>query len=189
MWSRIRARSVSRSAGAPSLPANTQAGVWLCQTSVWPTTNIPFFSPKATYRSAGSKSYRSGSGWTSCHFNRFSGLIVLKCRFTISALTASFSSVCGWLSAAPMSMPFGARFLSAGGSAARTASAPAASVTDNAPRVATTESARAFRPLGRRILLPALGELRLDPQAEALADRIQGQADDHQHERDAGVDA
>ena len=34
----------------------TQAGVWLCQTSVWPTMNMPCFSPNSTYLSAGSKS-------------------------------------------------------------------------------------------------------------------------------------
>ena len=78
----IRASAVSRSSGLPSTPANAQSGVWLCHTSVWPTMNMSFFSPNSTYWSAGSKLYRSGSGCTSAHFSRFSGVIVLNCRAT-----------------------------------------------------------------------------------------------------------
>ena len=79
MCSSIRASAVSRSSGLPSTPANAQSGVWLCHTSVWPTMNMPCFSPNSTYLSAGSKLYLSGSGCTSAHFSRFSGVIVLNC--------------------------------------------------------------------------------------------------------------
>jgi hypothetical protein len=43
-------------AGGGFVPANTQFGVWLCQTRVCPTTCIPFFSPNVTNASAGAKS-------------------------------------------------------------------------------------------------------------------------------------
>ena len=43
-------------AGDGFVPANTQLGVWLCQTSVCPAICILLLTPKFTKASAGSKS-------------------------------------------------------------------------------------------------------------------------------------
>ena len=42
--------------GGGFVPANTQSGIWLCQTSVCPTTCMPWASPNFTRASAGGKS-------------------------------------------------------------------------------------------------------------------------------------
>src|SRR5881398_2115198 len=56
IWSRSRWRSVSRLTGWPLESWTTQRGVCLCHTSVWPTMNIRWRSPNATYWSAAVKS-------------------------------------------------------------------------------------------------------------------------------------
>ena len=65
--------------GEPSAAVNTHAGTWLCQTSVWPRTCMPFAFASATWASAVAKVKLPSVGWSELHFMSFSDVRLLKC--------------------------------------------------------------------------------------------------------------
>ena len=123
-----RAASRGRASSRPRR-RRPRPGVCWCHSSTWPTTNIPWLRPSSTYRSAGSKSYRSGSGWTASHLSTFSGLIELKWRTTMASPAASFPSLCFWLRATPMRMVSGGATDFSAGASPEAAEVAAASTT------------------------------------------------------------
>src|SRR5690606_35864065 len=89
MWLRKRSSCCSTVFGLPFSSTKNHSGVWLCQTSVWPTMNMPRASPNSTNASAGPKLYWPGRGAIGCAFMTFSGVIELKCCSTIASDAAS----------------------------------------------------------------------------------------------------
>ena len=69
-------RSTGRSSAAVQSREVSQAGSWLCQTSVWPRTFCLCARANATSVSAWVKSKRPCSGSTTSHFITFSGVTV-----------------------------------------------------------------------------------------------------------------
>ena len=65
----------------------TQAGIWLCQTRVWPRTRMPLAWAKATCASALVKVKLSALGSVASHFMSFSEVRLLKCFFRRSPCT------------------------------------------------------------------------------------------------------
>jgi hypothetical protein len=65
----------------------TQAGVWLCQASVCPRTNIPLACAKATCWSAFANVKFPCWGSVASHFMSFSEVRLLKCFFKRSPCT------------------------------------------------------------------------------------------------------
>ena len=73
---RMCCRSTGRSSAAVQSREVSQAGSWLCQTSVWPRTFCLCARANATSVSAWVKSKRPCSGSTTSHFITFSGVTV-----------------------------------------------------------------------------------------------------------------
>jgi hypothetical protein len=94
-------RIVAVSAGLPSLSWKNQSGVWLCQTRVCPTTNMPCLPPNSTKASARSKSHLPGSGCSTSAFIEFSRVMALKCRTASACCAASSPLTMASLTAVP----------------------------------------------------------------------------------------
>ena len=73
VWSRVK------------LPEVSQPGSWLCQTSVWPRTAMPFVSAKAMSASASVKLYVVAEGRSASILKAFSATTMLNSRRSVSA--------------------------------------------------------------------------------------------------------
>src|SRR3569623_2122638 len=104
MWLCIRWISSARLSavgviGLPLASLNTQAGTWLCQTSVWPRTCMSLALAKATSASACAKSMLPSVGSVVSHFMSLPEEMLLKCL-----LSRKYGSAC-WMSAGMTAAP------------------------------------------------------------------------------------
>ena len=75
----------SRGNGLPSEPRNIQAGVWLCQQRVCPTTFMSCWRANSMILSAAAKLNLPGCGWRLMGLNSFSPVRQSNCCATSAA--------------------------------------------------------------------------------------------------------